>query len=52
MRQRTARRRRHRRRMQIDRAMAIDDALGIPGGAAGIAHRRRRALIDGGKRDI
>ena len=32
--------------MDHDRAMRVDDALGLPRGAARVTHRRRRALVD------
>ena len=33
-------------RVEHDRAMRVDDALRLPRGAARVAHRRRRALVD------
>ena len=33
---------------RYDRPVAVDDALRVPGGAAGVAHRRRRPLVQFG----
>ena len=45
LRQPERRGRNDRHRMQVDRAMAVDDAFGIARRAARVAHRRRRVLV-------
>ncbi len=36
----------HRHRVQVRRAVAVDDSLGVAGGAGGVAHGRGVALVD------